>query len=487
MRAIITLLVAIPAMLLSQMVFADGVTLRYDSTGNLLHEMHSGDGWTSLWAADIGANDESCHLTMAGGQLVCFTADSTLDWQLAVPFDAREVTIGDNGKVYITGLGDGDIFRTMGYDADGNQQWNAVWDVVPDNFVDMPTHIRTDTAGNTIVCGHAAEEGLDTRIALVSYDAAGNARWKRIHTEPEVIYHYAGDMVLDEAGNIYLAVMKIKNEVYSVDAIKYGANGDLLWDSSYVPDFSDDRLDVNAIALDADGNLLIGGSDRNLFVVKFSASGAYQWNYAHGEGVQGSAQDIVVDSTGSAILAGQWSDGAISGYLTVMKVEADGSLAWFDQYIGEPDQRLGIAMAIALDDADNAFAVGHSCRLKSPPYDVYRKKCEIDTRKYSPEGDLIWMATYKGADGSSTENGHGVRVSGTGDILVTGQYSLEDDDDDPDDDDTAYQDDDNGDDTAFDDDDNGDDTDDSDDDSGGWMTDDDEDSSSGDDDGNACG
>ena len=138
------------------------------------------------------------------------------------------------------------------------------------------------------------------------------------------------------------------------------------------------------------------------------------------------ARAIAVDGTGNVYVSGNSANNANwpydYDYLTV-KYDTDGDTVWVRTYAGPgaPEYNDDYALAIAADDAGNAYVTGHS-----PGPDNID---DIVTIKYLPDGDTAWVRRYNGP-GNDVDCGNAIAVDDAGNVYVTGySYSTATSDD----------------------------------------------------------
>lgn len=140
-------------------------------------------------------------------------------------------------------------------------------------------------------------------------------------------------------------------------------------------------ISTSKSVLDANDDLIICGTasnaDIDVWLKKVAPNGSTIWEMSYPNvGTEG-VNDLVLDDAGNVYLCG------VSGsdYL-IMKVNADGSLAWMESY--DADSGSDIAKAICLDDAGNIYVTGRASGSNGG---------DVTTVKYTNAGSYVLHIT----------------------------------------------------------------------------------------------
>jgi len=215
----------------------------------------------------------------------------------------------------------------------------------------------------------------------------------------------ASGIVCDAAGDII---------VTGTLTIKYsGINGSVLWTHRYN---GSDNYGINAVALDASGNVFVTEYSENC------ANGQYTAKYATADGALlwerrlptcGSSR-IAVDSGGNLAVSGGSANSTNSDIYAAKYDAADGRLLWEQRYNGPANRDVS---AVALDGNDNVIVTGNSWNGNGNS-DYY-------TAKYAAtNGALLWEQRYNGPTDHS-DWARAVAVDGSGNVIVTGISAVE--------------------------------------------------------------
>ncbi|GEM_PF-1156767 len=245
---------------------------------------------------------------------------------------------------------------------------------------------------------------------------------------------------------------------------KVNADGTFAW-SSYLGGWFSDA--GNAIAIDGNGNAwvagwtgsagwAVGGFDTSFsgglgtsnsgFLAKINADGTLAWSSYLGDGLNDLGAAIAIDGSGAAWLTGytnspDWASGGFDiSYnggeydATVMKINANGTLAW-SSYLGGSGEDRG--SGISIDGSGNVWVTGftYSSDLASGGFDTSFNGDSGDAfvAKINADGTLAWSSYLGGgvqsypvngngdmADDNSDREGTAITTDGNGNVWVTG-------------------------------------------------------------------
>jgi uncharacterized delta-60 repeat protein len=335
------------------------------------------------------------------------------------------IAVDSTGNVYVTGsshsVGTLYDYITIKYNSAGAEQWVAHYNG-PGNGGDEPGAIAIDHSGNVYVTGYSQGSGTGTDYATIKYDSAGVQQWIARYNGPGNINDGAGDIIVDDSGNVYITGYSVGVGTGSDYAtIKYNPSGVEQWATRYNnPDNGHDM--ANALAIDALGNIIVSGTsvrlktDDDYVVVKYDPLGVEQWvvrydgigNYRDG------ARGMVIDAVGNIYVTGHSiGSGTDDDYATV-KYNSLGVEQWAVRYDG-PVGGLDNARAIAVDSSANVYVAGFSEGIGSD--------FDYAVVKYDSLGVEQWVARYDGP-GNSYDEVRGMVVDNAGNSYVTG-YSID--------------------------------------------------------------
>jgi uncharacterized delta-60 repeat protein len=178
-------------------------------------------------------------------------------------FSAMEVD--DFNNIYIAGVtytNNSDIVLIK-YSPAGDTVWTQKY-AGPGNGIDQITDMVVDNSGNIYVAGktYTADTGID--FLTIKYNSAGVLQWVKTYAGLGNYGDYAGSIVLDDLGNVYVTGTTEKSSINSDYAtVKYDPDGNEKWNITYKG--PDDRNDYgNSICLDDSGYVYVTGMSGSL-------------------------------------------------------------------------------------------------------------------------------------------------------------------------------------------------------------------------------
>jgi uncharacterized delta-60 repeat protein len=314
---------------------------------------------------------------------------------------------------------------------------------------DGASKVVVDSDGNVIVAGNSTNKISGSDIVTLKYSSAGVLLWSNRYDGPVHLDDTAFAVALDASDNVVVGGNSFNGLDTEACTLKYaGTDGALLWEKRYVgPNNAMDS--IQAVAVDAGGNVLVGGaSDLNfayaaqyagsngatLWEKRFSANAIKALSLGSGNlGVAGgtylaklNAGDgslvwerrftgtnfnaVAFDANGDLLAAGE-TQISVGDFFTAKFAAADGTPLWSKAYNG-PGANTDVATALALDANGNAIVTGLSVG-STVGSDFY-------TAKYaSVDGALLWEKRY--SPGPSTADGAtAIAVDVNGNAVVTG-------------------------------------------------------------------
>ncbi len=292
------------------------------------------------------------------------------------------------------GVGTGDDYATVKYDAEGNEIWVTRYNG-PGNSEDRPSAIALDACGNVFVTGSSGGGGTSFDYATVKYASDGNQIWAARYNGPENRNDFALALALDAEGNVYVTGGSWRSPTAADYAtIKYDSDGNQLWVARYSgPGNGADH--ANKIAVDAAGNVYVTGASRGVgtnfdyTTIKYDSDGNQIWvaRYNGLASLDDNALAIALDADGNVyVTGGSFGVGTGLDYATI-KYDEHGNEVWVARYNG-PGNGFDQANAIAVDCAGNVYVTGYSLGVGTGD--------DYTTIKYDALGNEIWVARYNG-------------------------------------------------------------------------------------------
>ncbi len=172
---------------------------------------------------------------------------------------------------------------------------------------------------------------------------------------------------------------------------------------------------ARAIAIDTEGNVIVGGTCLGDFVViKYSSDGDTLWARSLDGGDDDELVGLAVDNSDNIIVAGtSLGSGFDADYMTA-KYSSAGTLLWMKKHNGI-GRRMDAAHAMCVDDSGCVYVTGQSDRES-----LGITRYEIGTVKYFPNGDTAWSHSCGLSGSMPMASGHGIGADRSGNVYVTG-------------------------------------------------------------------
>jgi uncharacterized delta-60 repeat protein len=331
--------------------------------------------------------------------------------------------VSSDGSTYLVGFtnsfgGGASKFFTVKFAPDGSLAWQRTWDAPPDAFpfVNDEAHDvavgaggSVYVAGSTFVAGHGP--------LLVKFSSDGAMLWQRTWGGVGA----AQAVAVAPDGSVYVTGAARDPDAFTQDlfVIRFASDGTLIWFKTW--GVADAGEEGQGIAVAPDGNIYVAGvglraSDPSQFqfdavVLKVDPAGNLIWQRAFAGGdVTDSRGGVAVAGDGSVYVAGglqgPTNGGGFENAGLLLKVAADGSLAWGKTWGGTGGD---FAEAVAIAPDGNIIFVGSSGSFgQGGSQDAYMLRV-------TPSGKVADAFTW-GSAGS--ENGSGVGVAPDGTISI---------------------------------------------------------------------
>lgn len=213
----------------------------------------------------------------------------------------------------------------------------------------------------------------------------------------------------DSAGNLYVTGdITVGFAHYDLVIFKLSPSGELLWSNIYgdVPNLPTNAVSGKDIEVDSAGNVYIVGtawavntgySYSATILLRYSPEGMLDLERQYPTYITRSSesvQDMVLKDE-YLYLTGQ----SFTFYRRVMKLELDGDIVWNVTSSGMA------GLAIGVDGAGNVYTTGSN----------------FTTNKFSPDGQLVWEATYVGPSHDRSDKANDLVVDSNGNVYITGE------------------------------------------------------------------
>ena len=276
-----------------------------------------------------------------------------------------------------------------------NAQTTQVWST-PFNgrgdYTDKYKIVLLDNTQNVIVAGYTVRTGASRDWLLRKLNSGtGNAIWTKTVAGLGDGADEINAMVLDASGNIF--VTGYQKSVDNGDDIvtqKYDTNGNLIWSASYDNVIHGDDAAL-AICLDNAGNVIVTGEtevtgtpiNTDNVTIQYSPTGTQNWikTYNNGVGMDDKAVCVNADNSGNVYIAGTSANGSDDDMI-VIKYDNAGTQLW-KKVIDRGDNDKSVRFV--MDANANIYLTGRS--KTGSNYDYY-------VIKYDQNGIKAWDYFY---------------------------------------------------------------------------------------------
>lgn len=370
----------------------DVTTIKYSPDGAILwtvsYDSGKSDNAVGLAIDEIGniyVTMASCTTERCTAVTIKYDSNGNVPWPTPAKHDMRPsaLTTDNAGNTYITGdyCNIGCFIVTAKFDSTGIQVWESR-ETALSNFSGGRA-IAVDSTGNVYIAADEIGYGYGT----IKYGPnGGTPRWKVNYMPPGGGGHYARALALDSAGNVYVSGLSHNdNSNYDIATVKYDNNGNQRWVNRY-DNGGDDTLGnwdtvFGQLMVDAAGNVYIAGVSSNgldddFVTIKYDTSGNPLWTARHGDSERDIAYAMTTDESGNVYLVGSGRSGR--NYTTI-KYGVDGHPRWYARYDSGSAE---MAFALAVDGSGNIYVTGTSDGGSSSQLDYA-------TVKYTPNAPVV--------------------------------------------------------------------------------------------------
>ncbi|MEO0075046.1 MAG: SBBP repeat-containing protein [candidate division WOR-3 bacterium] len=257
----------------------DILTIKYNSNGDMLWQKRYHGGQSTL-SADEGrriAVDGFGNIYVAGftsrnptGRdyiVIKFLPNGDTAWMRFYdngynqPDEVTAMRIDNFGNVYVTGFSPGSgtnkDFVTIKYAPDGTMLWLHRYTGLGAAEDDEATAMAIDRENNIVVCGYSNISGVKDWATIKYNSITGETLWVRRFDRSGQNDHPRA-IAIDDLNNIF--VTGFSNQTYNdITTIRYSPNGEMIWCRTYHGPVANQNDDANAICVDKDGNVIVGG------------------------------------------------------------------------------------------------------------------------------------------------------------------------------------------------------------------------------------
>jgi len=356
----------------------------------------TGGGGGSLWSRRFGdtADDRGQGVAVDGGGNVAVTGhfDGTTDFGGGLVSSYVHPTLGPTVDIFVAG-----------YSASGGYRWSRT---MGSDSAEEGKGIATDGSGNVLVTGYQGSFSVDygggpqyvrsgNDIFVAKYSSAGSWVWSK--TIGGYGYDQGNAIAADGSGNVFVTGF----------------------------------IGVSSIGVDFGGGALYSAGASDVFLVKYSATGAHLWSKRFGGVSNDTGMSVSADGSGNVVVAGMFEGAVDFGGGTaltsaglrdifVAKYSSLGQHLWSKRFGSSGDD---VAYAAAVDLAGDvalagkfqgSVSFGGGTLTSTGGDDAFAAKLS------GVSGGHVWSKDFGGASGDTAT---GVAVDGGSNVVVAGYYS----------------------------------------------------------------
>lgn len=346
------------------------------------------------------------------------TSDTTIEWNWSYSFHNQNdgidsILVDHEGNYVAAGYSHNQTrqadWRVVKLSPEGNVIWN--WTQSPSGENDYINKIILDQDHNYLAAGYWRNVSAGDDWRIVKLTRNGSELWTYT-LSPSSNTDHANDIAVDNDGD-YLIGGSYFNGARGTDwlLVKLNPSGTSIWNWTLSP--TNQNEEITTMAIDLDENYLVAGyylpsGNRDWLVYKIDHNGSTVWNWTETQSTnQDQPNSMLVDYDGNIVVGGTIYDGGDTDYHLV-KISSNGSTIWSKTYYpsGSSDQLKSVAL-----DQDGNYILGGSTQGSQQDYYAM---------KIAPNGSVIWNFTTS----PSTQNdiANAVTVDQDGNYIFGGFY-----------------------------------------------------------------
>ncbi|MEO8665378.1 MAG: SBBP repeat-containing protein [Ignavibacteria bacterium] len=340
----------------------DFITLKYNSSGNLL--------WERRYNGVGNGND-----AISG------------------------VVLDDSNNIYVTGYSQegaalgGYNWVTIKYFSNGDTAWKKSFNWIA-NGLDEPFAMTIDKLRNIYVAGYGrTAQPIDDDFITVKYNSNGELLWTKSYDSQISGPDRALSIALDDSANVYSTGYSASSKGNDLITIKYNTIGNEKWVRKNIT-FNGDYLRPAHVVTDKNNDIIVNGyyyiGDNYAFnTIKYSSSGDLIWKRIYkGDGNLNFCFALCTDDSANVYAAGRSTNTGTGEDFVTIKYYANGDTAWIRNYDGGYDNFDEIR-SIAIDSFHNVYVTGLTGSSNGSP--------NYTTIKYDENGLIKWLKEFRGS------------------------------------------------------------------------------------------
>lgn len=307
---------------------------------------------------------------------------------------------------------------------------------VSSSQINLSWNSSTDSGGSGLAGYRIYQGGIQSgSTAATSYSQSG------LSSNIQYCFTVAA---YDNAGNVSGQSLQACAMTQSISA----GNGSYIWSRNFGGALATDNAIVTSTGVDSSGNIIVSGyfqgivdfgngavssvGGQDIFVAKYSSTGAYLWAKTMGSVADDYANALCVDRNGNVIVTGSFNysvdfgggalNSASPGFSDIFLVEysAAGAHQW-SRHFGDTGNDAGYG--VTADASGNVVITGSfvgSVDFGGGRLTSNTSSNDIFIAKYSATGGYSWSRAY-GSTGD--DHGNAVAIDASGNVVVTGYFN----------------------------------------------------------------
>jgi len=279
-----------------------------------------------------------------------------------------------------------------------------------EHFIDM----KIDRFGNVYETGWRNISTFNSDITTLKYNNAGVLQWSASYNTGPGFIDGPSSISVDSFGNCYIAgyFIDMFGPLHGI-IIKYNLNGDTLWTRKLITIFYDEFIDI---AIDPSNLIYVTGlSGDSAIVFKYDMEGNLIWRTSFYESQYKCLKGFIkLDKLNNLYIGSEKVNvqNSEKSDILIRKYTPNGTLLWTATY-NNPLNRADWLSGLAIDNSSNCYIVGFSDLGSGRDYDLV-------TIKFDSTGKLQWSKLYNGQS-SANDQGTAITCDSLGsNIFVTG-------------------------------------------------------------------
>jgi len=352
-----------------------------------------GASFTNMWILKLNSDmgivwQKSCG---GSGPDVAYAIQETVDRGYVVA-----------GKTSSYGAGSSDIW-VLKFHSDGTTAWQKTYGGTD---ADVAYAIQQTSDGGYILAGETESPISPNKdIWVLKVNPDGDISWQKTYGGPWDDVAYSVRQTLDGGYILAAHTHAVDDESGDIWVLKLHVDGSTAWQKTYGGDDDDRALSIVATP---DGGYAVAGATESygagssdIWVLKLHADGSSAWQKTYGGDSYDAGYAMQQTSDGGYVVAG-WTSSFGVGYgdIWVLKLNADGSVAWQNTY-GDAD--MNVASAIQQTSDGGYILTGRSYVSGEDGRDFVILR--LDANGQTPDGTGMGTSEASVSDTSVADQG----------------------------------------------------------------------------------